>query len=171
MRHSPEGTRLFGRPLRGSAGFTIVEVLAVAGVSICVVMAAAVAYEGTVRSWRGTAALLEIQRDASLGMELMQRSLRASCRVDPDADGDSLNFYYRTAAGSETLAGRFYMDGNGCVKDVNGTVIASHVDDLSFSLTGNALNIDLTLKDDVGTAERTTDDQGVLFSSSVVPRN
>jgi hypothetical protein len=140
------------------------------GVSICVVVAAAVAYEGTVRSWRGTAALLDIQRDASLGVELIQRSVRSACRVDIAA-GDSLEFYHRTIAGSETLAGRFYLDGAGCVKDINGTVLASKVDSLRFSMTGNALNVDLTLKDDVGTTERCTDDQAVLFSSSIVPRN
>jgi type II secretory pathway component PulJ len=171
MRRTRRESALLSRRLRGSGGFTIIEVLVMVGVSICVVMAAAVAYEGTIRSWRGTAALLDIQRDASLGVELMQRSLRGSCRVDPDDDGDSLEFYYRTAAGAETLAGRFYLDANGYVRDINGAALASRVEDLSFSMTGNALNIDLTLKDDVGTAERSTDDQAVFFSSSIVPRN
>jgi hypothetical protein len=156
---------------RGNAGFTFVEIMVMVGVSICVVMAAAVAYEGTVRSWRGTSALLEIQRDASLAVEVMQRTMRPACVVDPDADGDSLEVFYRTAAGSETLAAVFYLDDAGHVRDINGTALASGVEDLHFSMTGNALNIDLTLRDDVGTLERTTDDQAVLFSSSIVPRN
>jgi hypothetical protein len=155
----------------GNAGFTIVEVIAMVGVSICVVVAAAVAYEGTIRSWRGTSALLGIQRDASLGVEIMQRSMRAACRLEIDADGDSLNVYYRSAAGSDTIGACYYLDGAGCVRDLNGTVLATNVDDLTFSRTGNAVNIDLTLKDDVGTTERCTDDQAVLVSSSIVPRN
>jgi hypothetical protein len=171
MKRSSTGRWLLSRHLRGNAGFTIVEVLAMVGVSICVVVAAAVAYEGTVRSWRGTAALLDIQRDASLGVELMQRQMRASCRMVPDADGDSLVVYYRTPAGSETLAARFYLDDAGHVRDINGTVLASKVEELCFTQSGNAMNIELTLKDDVGTAERCTDDQAVLFSSSIVPRN
>lgn len=171
MKHSAKRGAAAGRGPRRNTGFTIVEVMVMVGVSICVVMAAAVAYEGTVRSWRGTSALLEIQRDASLAVEMMQRTLRPACVVDPDADGDSLEVYYRTSAGSETLAAVFYLDGAGYLRDRNGTVLASGVEDLTFSMTGNALNIDLTLKDDVGTSERCTDDQAVLFSSSIVPRN
>lgn len=169
MRTS-QAVRRLGPRIRGNRGFTLTEVLIVAGVSIAVALAAAVAYQGTVRSWRGTAALLELQRDASLGIELVQNRARAANRIDVSAAGDSIDVYYETAGG-ESLAGRYYVDASGYLRDLNGTALAAGVDSLGFTQNGGTLNIDMILKNDIGTPNRTTDDQAVFISSSVVCRN
>ncbi|MFH1689128.1 MAG: prepilin-type N-terminal cleavage/methylation domain-containing protein [Candidatus Eisenbacteria bacterium] len=172
MRTSRVGANA-GRQLAGQSGFTLTEVMIVAAISIVVIMAVAVAYEGTVRSWNGTAALLEIQREASLGMEAIQNNVRpaSSILVWPGVNSDSLQVFYPTLTG-ESLAARYNLDGNGNLIDINGTTVAANIDSIRFTLQGGtALHIDVWLRSDIGTPERTTDDQNVFISSTAVIRN
>ena len=85
-----------GRRLLGEGGFTIIELMIVAAVSIAVVLSVVVAYVGSVRSWNGTAGLLEIQREASLGVESIQNAVRpaSNLEVAPGAFGDSLEVFW-----------------------------------------------------------------------------
>ena len=172
MRMSRVGANA-GRRLAGQSGFTLTEILIVAALTIVVVMGAVTAYEGTVRSWNGTTALLEIQREASLGMEAIQNKVRpaSSVIIWPGASSDSLQIFYPTLTG-ESLAARYNLDGNGNLVDINGTAIAANIDSIQFTLQGgSALNIDAWLRSDSGTPDRTTDDQNVFMSSTVVTRN
>lgn len=161
------------RRLANSSGFTIIEVTIVAAISLAVILSVVVAYEGTIRSWNGTAALLEIQREASLGIEAIENTVRpaSSVVVSTGAYGDSLEIYYPGASG-DTLAGRYSLDADGNLVDINGTVVASGIDSVSFTLQGGtALHIDAWLRRDPGTPDRATDDQRIYISSTAVCRN
>ena len=172
MRTSRVRANAGGR-LAGQGGFTLAEVIIVAGISIVVVLAVVVAYEGTIRSWNGTAALLEIQREASLGVESIQNKVRpaSSVIIWPGASSDSLQIFYPTLGG-ETLAARYNLDGSGNLIDINGASIATNIDSIQFTLQGGtALHIDAWLSHDSGTPDRATDDQSVYISSTAVTRN
>jgi prepilin-type N-terminal cleavage/methylation domain-containing protein len=171
MRNSRHPRGLLGRTLGDSRGFSLPELMLVATVSVGVALAAAVAYQGTVRSWRGTAALLGLQRDASLAVEMIQNEVRPASNVVVSADGDSIDIYYPDSSGADSLAATFYVDAQGYVRDMNGTALTSPVDSLRFRYISRTLDIDFVLRDDLGTQERTTDDQGVYMSSSAICRN
>jgi len=144
----------------------------VAAVSIAVILSVVVAYVGTVRSWSGTAGLLEIQREASLGVEAIQNAVRPSSHVEvtPGAFGDSLEVYWEVASG-DSLVARYYLDGGGNLLDINGTAVASSIDSLDFVRLGSSLHIDAWLSSDAGTPNRQTDDQRVQVSSTAICRN
>ena len=155
-------------------GFTVVELMIVVGISIAVILAIVVAQVGTIRSWNGTAALLDIQREASLGIEAIQNAVRPSGALAavPGAFGDSLEIYWEMPGGApDSLANKFYLDGNRNLVDINGAVVASHVDSIDFFVTGCTLHIDAWLSSDVDTPNRTTDDQRIQMSSTSICRN
>jgi hypothetical protein len=161
-----------GRRLSGNGGFTMAEVAIVSAISIAVILSIAVAYVGTVRSWNGTTGLLEIQREASLSMEMIQNIVRpaSSLAVTPGAHGDSLEVYYEVASG-DSLVAEFYLDGAGNLIDINGTTIASYIDSMDFVLSGRTLHIDGWFRSDIGTPDRSTDDQRVQISTTAICRN
>ena len=161
-----------GRHPNGTAGFTLAEVMIVAAISVAVVLSMVVAYVGTIRSWNGTAALLEIQREASLGMEAIQNAVRpaSSLTVASGAYGDSLEVYWEVASG-DSLVAEFYLDGSGNLIDINGTTVASGIDSIDFVRSGRTLHIDTWHSSDVGTPDRSTDDQRVQISSTAICRN
>ena len=164
--------RGLGRRPNGNGGFTLVEVMVVAAISIAVVLSLVVAYIGTIRSWNGTAALLEIQREASLGMEAIQNAVRpaSSLTVASGVYGDSLEVYWEVASG-DSLTAEFYLDGSGNLIDINGTTVASGIDSIDFVRSGRTLHIDTWHRSDVGTPDRSTDDQRVQISSTAICRN
>ena len=161
-----------GRRLLGEGGFTIIELMIVAAVSIAVVLSVVVAYVGSVRSWNGTAGLLEIQREASLGVESIQNAVRpaSNLEVAPGAFGDSLEVFWEVASG-DSLVARYYLDGTGNLLDINGATVASSVDSLDFEVLGSALHIDAWLSSDAGTPQRHMDDQRVQVSTTAICRN
>jgi hypothetical protein len=161
-----------GRRPGGRGGFTLAEVMIVAAVSIAVVLSIVVAYVGTIRSWGGTTGLLEIQREASLGMEAIQKAVRPASDlvVTSGVYGDSLEVYYTVASG-ESLAAEFYLDGGGNLLDINGTAVATGIDSIDFVLSGGTLNIDSWHRSDAGTPDRSTDDQRVQISTTAICRN
>lgn len=157
---------------RGDAGFTLAEVMIVAAVSIAVILSVVVAYVGTQRSWNGTTGLLEIQREASLGVESIQNAVRpaSSLEVTPGAFGDSLEVYWEVASG-DSLVARYYLDGGGNLLDINGGTVASNIDSLDFVVLGRTLHIDAWLSSDAGTPDRAMDDQRVQVSTTAICRN
>ncbi len=162
----------FGCRLNGNGGFTMAEIMIVAAISIAVILSIAVAYVGTVRSWNGTTGLLEIQREASLGMEMIQNVVRpaSALAVAPGAHGDSLEVYCEVASG-DSLVAEFYLDGAGNMIDINGTAVASDIDSIDFVVSGRTLHIDAWFRSDVGTPDRSTDDQRVQISTTAICRN
>ena len=161
-----------GPHISGSGGFTLAEVMIVAAVSIAVVLSVVVAYVGTIRSWNGTTGLLEIQREASLGMEAIQNAVRpaGSLVVASGAYGDSLEVYWEVASG-DSLTDQFYLDGSGNLIDINGTAVASKIDSIDFVVSGRTLHVDAWFRSDIGTPNRLTDDQRVQISSTAICRN
>jgi type II secretory pathway pseudopilin PulG len=156
---------------RGNGGFTLIELLIAAGLSIAVIAAVVVAYSGTVRSWQTTAAYANIQREASLAVEVMARSIRPGSNVVIGAGGDSLAVVLNTGSGDSTIA-VFTLDDDGRIVDMNGSVVTSRVDSLGFSsVDQKSVNIDLIILDDIGTAQRLTDDQAVYMSTTAICRN
>jgi type II secretory pathway pseudopilin PulG len=155
----------------GSAGFTLTELLIAAGLSVAVIAAVVVAYSGTVRSWQTTAAYANIQREASLAVEVMARSIRPGSNVIIGSGGDSLAVVLNTDGADSTIA-VFHLDGQGNIVDMNGAVVTTRVDSLGFtSADQKTVNIDLVLRDDIGTADRLTDDQAVEMSTTAICRN
>ena len=164
--------RRLGRRLSGNGGFTMAELAIVSAISIAVILSIAVAYVGTTRSWNGTTGLLEIQREASLGMEMIQKVVRpaSSLAVAAGAHGDSLEVYYEVASG-DSLVAAFYLDGAGNLMDINGTAVASYIDSMDFVVSGRTLHIDGWFRSDIGTPNRSTDDQRVQISTTAICRN
>jgi len=161
-----------GRRLSGNGGFTMAELAIVMIISVAVILSIAVAYVGTVRSWNGTTGLLEIQREASLGMEMIQNVVRpaSSLAVAAGIHGDSLEVYWEVASG-DSLVAEFYLDGAGNLMDINGTAIASYIDSMDFVVSGRTLHIDGWFRSDIGTPNRLTDDQRVQISTTAICRN
>jgi len=154
----------------GSAGFTLIELLIVAGLSVTVVVAMAAAYVGTVKSWRGTAALADVQRDASLAVEVISREVRPGSRISI-SDSDSLSVFLQTDTGDSLIAA-FCLDDSSNLVDMEGRILASGVDSLKFTSTdAKTLNVDIWISNDVGTPNSTVDDQAVLMSTTAVCRN
>lgn len=157
--------------LHDERGFTMPELIVAMLVVGLVAVAGVTAYIGTMRSWEGTAALADVQRDASFAVEVITRNTRGANEVTIDADGDSMEVVFETST-TDSVGARFYLDDQNRLVDINGTVLVTDVDSLLFSsIDGKALNIDITLKNDLDTPDRTTDDQAVLISSTVVCRN
>ena len=171
MRATHSDRRL-GRRLSGNGGFTMAELAIVSAISIAVILSIAVAYVGTVRSWNGTTGLLEIQREASLGMEIIQKVVRpaSSLAVAAGIHGDSFEVYHEVASG-DSLVAEFYLDGAGNLMDINGTAVASYIDSMDFVLSGRTLHIDGWFRSDIGTPTRSTDDQRVQISTTAICRN
>lgn len=156
---------------RGDGGFTLTELMIAAGLSVAVIAAVVVAYSGTVRSWQTTAAYANIQREASLAVEVMARSIRPGSNVVIGSGGDSLAVVLNTGSGDSTIAA-FTLDEDGRIVDINGSVVTTRVDSLGFSSADQkTVNIDLVLRDDIGTVDRITDDQAVYISTTAICRN
>jgi len=151
-------------------GFTLIELTFWVAVSITVMAAGIAAYLGTTRSWRGTESLARIQRDACIAIEIMGGGIRQGTRVDID-HGDSLNVYYSLGS-SDSLIAMYHLDNENQLVDGNGVVLVGDVDSLHFgSVDGSVADIELYLRDDMGTPDAPNDDQTVLMSSSAVCRN
>lgn len=176
MRARRTGCRSVGagprwRGPEGSAGFTLTELMIAAGLSVAVIAAVIVAYSGTVRSWQTTAAYANIQREASLAIEVMARSIRPGSNVTIGSGGDSLAVILSVDGADSTIAA-FHLDGQGNIIDINGAVVTTRVDSLGFSSADQrTVNIDLVLRDDIGTIHRLTDDQAVEMSTTAICRN
>ncbi len=156
--------------LRSQRGLTLIELSIATAIMALVVTPCVSIYIATTRSWEGTEALANVQRDASFAVDVMVRSIRGASRVDVSVRPDSMDVIFRGTAG-DSVGARYYVNGQNELVDINGEVIVEGVDSAVFSLDGSVVSIDITLTDDSGTPFRWTDDQSVLMSSSVVCRN
>jgi hypothetical protein len=156
--------------LLNSRGVTIIEVLIAALLSTVAIVAAFTTYAGTMHSWEGTACLTDVQREASLALEVMAREIRSGSSVAIGAGSNSISVYYDTESGDSLMA-TFVANGNNELIDIGGGIVTSHVSSVSFSSPdGQAVNIDILIENDRGTTT-TGDDQHVLMSSTAVCRN
>ncbi len=153
-----------------AGGFTLAELsIAVAAMSLVILPCVSI-YTATTRSWEGTAALAEIQRDASFAVDVMVRSIREASDVVVGVRPDSMDVIYHGTYG-DSIGARYYVNDEDQLVDMNGMVLVEGVDSAVFSRDGAVVSIDITLASDSGTPLRWTDDQAVLMSSSVVCRN
>lgn len=162
------------RPIVGrigtNRGFTLVEIVATIAVTATVLGAGIATYVGTLRSWEGTSSLAHIQREASLAMDVVTRRIRGGSSIAINEDGDSLSVYYETASG-ESLGAVYYV-GDCSLRDIDDGIVVPNVSAVSFtSNDSRTVNIDITLADDMGTPDITSDDQTTLMSSTVACRN
>jgi len=154
----------------GSRGFTMVELVLVIGVTATVLAAGVATYVGTMHSVEGTVSLAEVQREASIAMDMIARSVRTGGWAEINADADSLSVYVETESG-DSLTAAYYLQ-EGTLRDIDGTVLVTNIAALVFEPgTGRTINIDVTLADDMGTPEVASDDQTALVSSTVGCRN
>ncbi|MCK4511819.1 hypothetical protein KAW64_08780 [bacterium] len=162
-RRRPESAR--------SSGFALTELLIAVFLSVVVIAAAMALYSVGIKAWIGTASLVDVQREGSLAMEQMIKQVRPGSSVTASASGETLSVFFAAVSGDSMIA-HFYVDGNQCLRDINGGTITDRVDSLRFSVSGqHTVNVDLWIRDDAGTAGRTVDDNAVLYSSSAVCRN
>jgi hypothetical protein len=158
-------------PVRGSSGFTLLEVPVAIAATVGIIASIFVIYLASLHSWSGTAALAGIQREASLAMEMMTHDVRPGSAFTIGSGGDSLEVTYWTG-GADSVIARFYKDVDGNLRDISGGIMTTRVDSLAFSAAGaKTINIDLTVRNDLGTTDTTADDQVVVVSSTVVCRN
>lgn len=159
-----------GPRLGNQRGLTLIELSIATAIMALVVTPCVSVYIATTRSWEGTEALANVQRDASFAVDLMVRSIRGASGVVIGARPDSMDVIVHGAWGDSVCA-RYYVNEENQLVDMNGEVIVEGVDSTVFSLDGSVVSIDITLTDDSGTPFRWTDDQSVFMSSSVVCRN
>jgi len=162
--------RQVARCVGTNRGFTLVEIIATIAVTATVLGAGIATYVGTLHSWEGTSSLANIQREASLAMDVVTHEIRSASAIAINADGDSLSVYYDTPGGDSL--GAAYYHGDGALCDIDGGIVVPKVSEVSFtSADGRSVNIDITLTDDMGTPDMTSDDQSTLMSSTVTCRN
>jgi type II secretory pathway pseudopilin PulG len=153
----------------GNGGFTLPEVLLAALLAIAALAAAFAAYSGTLRSFDGTATLAELQREASMAVEVIARDVRSGSSVTVGGGGDSLNVYYYTGS-YDSLAARYYLDGHHRIINLAGAPLAERVSALDFSTPdGRVVNMDVLVEDTRRAGDG--DDIHVLMSSTVACRN
>ncbi|MBN2565627.1 MAG: hypothetical protein JXB46_07950 [Candidatus Eisenbacteria bacterium] len=158
------------RPLRGRRGISLIEPVVATAASAGVVLAVITVYVSTIRSWEGTAALADVQREASLAMEVMTRNIRPGSTVSI-AGGDSIEVFLRLDGGADSLIARYYLDTAGNLRDNADNIVTTRVDSLGFTSPDNqTVNIDVVLKNEMD-GDRASDDQSVLMSSTVICRN
>lgn len=142
-------------------GFTIVELMVAIMVGSIVVIAAGMVMVMGQTAWNQTWRKVNLQRDASLAMLTMSKSIKsaASATVDPNGkilritDSNAISSSYVMSASSlQYIAG-----------GVTRTVISNEVNNVQFSVVGNnRVTIDLTLN---------KDNAETRFISTVMMRN
>ncbi len=154
-----------------SDGFVLTELIIAISLSLVAIAAATVIYSVAIKSWNGTASLVDVQREGSLAVEQMVRRIRPGSSVTANASGESLSVFFAAASGDSMIA-CFYLDGQHCLRNIDGGTITDRVDSLRFDISGqHTVNIDIWIRDNAGTAAHTADDNAVLYSSSAVCRN
>ena len=126
--------RRLALPLGSERGFTLTEVLIVIVVSSGIVATVAVAYNATLRSWEGTAALADAQREGALAVEVMANGIRPGSVVIIGSQSDSIAVVLQRDVG-DTVIASYFLDTLGNIHNASGTIIASGVDSLGFSTT------------------------------------
>ena len=167
--------RAAARLVTSQGGFSIVDLIAAIGVSAFVVVAGMTFYAGTLRSARGTSSLAGLQRDAALACELISRDVRDGSSVSIVSDArpgsDSLNVFLRVGT-ADSLIARYYLDDQGRMLDIAGVPLVTNIDSLQFFTTdGTLVSAAVYLRDPMGSADESEDDQRVLMEASASCRN
>lgn len=167
----PSGAR---HRLGNELGFSMPDLVMAIAVSSFVIAAGIAFYVGVIRSSRGTTSLAGLQRDAAFGMEIITRDIRegSSITVAPGsaAGSDSVNIYYQVG-GVDTLLERYYLDGQGRLVNRYGTVLVSNADSFHVTNSGNLVNLEIYLRDEMDSPNCLSDDQRVQIVGTAACRN
>ncbi|MFH1690362.1 MAG: hypothetical protein ABIE42_09025 [Candidatus Eisenbacteria bacterium] len=162
------------RRLRNERGITMPDIIIAMAVSSLVIAAGVTFYMGVLRSSRGTTSLAGLQRDAAFGMEIITRDIRegSSVTVVPGsvAGSDSLSIYYQVG-GVDSLLERYYIDAQGRLTNRSGTALVSNADSLRVTHAGNMVNVELYLRDSMGSPQSVSDDQTLQMVGTAACRN
>jgi prepilin-type N-terminal cleavage/methylation domain-containing protein len=141
-------------------GFTIVELMVAVMASAIVVLAAGIVVVIGQTAWNQTWKKVNLQRNASVAMLRMSKSIKSATSATVDPNGKILNITDGNTVSS------YVMDTNNLRYIVGGqtqTVISGEVNNVQFSLVGNnSVTIDLSLK---------KDNAQTRFISTVMMRN
>lgn len=155
-------------------GLTLVDLVIAMAVSSFVIAAGVAFYMGVLRSSRGTTSLAGLQRDAAFGMEIMTRDIRegSSVTVSPGsvAGSDSLSIYYQVG-GVDTLLEHYSLDDQGRLVNRSGTVLMTDADSLRVTRSGNLVNVEIYLRDAMGSPQSPSDDQSLQMVGTAACRN
>jgi prepilin-type N-terminal cleavage/methylation domain-containing protein len=144
-------------------GFTVIEFLIAIMAGAILILAAGIVVSIGQTSWNKAWKKVNLQREASVAMVRMVRSIKAgiSAQVEDDGktvviygDGDSITFSHVVDANTNVLT---YQIGEGQPQ-----IISSKVENLQFDVQANKVTIDIELKDD---------DAQAHFVSTVMMRN
>lgn len=164
----------WGCGVANQRGITMPDVLLAMAVSSLVIVAGATFYAGVLRSGRGTTGLAGLQRDAAFGMEIMTRDIRegSSITIFPGsvAGSDSMSIYYQVG-GVDTLLERYHLDASGALVNRSGTTLMTNADSLRITKAGSMVNVELYLRDTMGSPGRASDDQRVQIVGTAACRN
>jgi prepilin-type N-terminal cleavage/methylation domain-containing protein len=78
------------------AGLTLIEIMVALGIGSIIFLATALIMVPVQRSWDRTMHLADVQRDASVAMLAMKRSIRIATRAELDNDGFGVKIYRNT---------------------------------------------------------------------------
>jgi len=150
---------------------TISEVLIGSLVAGFIVVAAFTMYITSVETWQQTSARLDVQRDASLVVDMMLDDIRAGSTVQISQANTRMDIYRRTVAGVDSLTNAYFLD-NDELKNQANTVLLEGITALSFtSGNGKKVVIQMRLEDDLGTSGISEDDEGIRYEAVAVVRN
>ncbi len=150
---------------------TISEVLIASLLAGFIVVAAMTMYVTSIETWQQTSARLDIQRDASLIVDMMLHDIRGARSVTISNANTRMDIYWRTATGADSLANTYFLD-NDELKNLANTVLLDRITALSFtSSDGKKVAIQMRLEDDLGTSARSEDDEGIRYEAIAVARN
>ncbi len=150
---------------------TLSEVLIASLVAGFIVVAAFTMYITSIETWQQTAARLDVQRDASLVVDMILSDIRAGSLVTISNANTRMDIYRRTVSGSDSLTNAYFLDGNE-LKNLANTVLLDRITDLSFtSGNGRKVAIQMRLEDDLGTSAISEDDEGIRYEAIAVTRN
>ncbi len=150
---------------------TLMEVLIASLVAGFIVVAAFTMYITSVETWQQTAARLDVQRDASLVVDMIMADVRAGSTVTISNANTRMDIYRRTTSGTDSLTNAYFLAGDELRNQAN-TVLLDGITALSFtSGNGRKVAIRMRLEDDLGTSAISEDDEGIRYEAVAVTRN
>ena len=147
---------------KGQKGFTLIEVMIAIVASVILLLAAGTALVSGHTFWNKAWEKVNLQRDASYAMLKISHSIKEGMSAELESDGKAVKIY------RETDWIRFFLEeaSNNLKCQIEGgepqTVVNGKVEDVTFTLQGSLLGIDLKLK---------KDNFQIHFVSTVMMRN
>jgi len=155
---------------RGTAGFTLVELMVSTVVAGVVLVAIIAMYVTAMQAWRGAGTRLALQRSADMGLEKVLSDVRMGSRVEINPAQTQMTIYRATVSGDSTM--QVYSFASGGLRNSHGTVLVNNVTSLTFT-SGNGIKVAIlmNLLDNAGTSGVTGDDATIQMQSVAVCRN